>query len=54
VRENEGHLFVDVAGHPFQSCCVKCGMTVDWMKVRYEGATIQKCTYEYRSLGQKP
>ncbi len=53
MKENEGHLFADVAGQPFQSYCVKCGIVVDWMKVRNEGTTVPKCTHEYQSIAEQ-
>lgn len=47
MRENEGHLLVQVAGMPFQSCCVKCGTLVDWYKVRSGEVVIPLCSYRY-------
>ncbi len=53
MRENAGHLFADVLGQLFQSLCVKCGITVDKMKVRHKGATVPKCSYAYPAPAKK-
>jgi len=47
MREIEGHLFSDVAGKPFVSQCVKCGIVVDWQTVRRHGVPTPKCSYRY-------
>lgn len=47
MREIEGHLFSDVAGKPFASQCVKCGIVVDWQAIRHHEGPIPKCSYRY-------
>ena len=47
MREIEGHLFSDIAGKPYVSQCVKCGIVVDWQAIRRQGVSIPKCSYHY-------
>lgn len=39
MENTESHKFVSSPSNPFISYCVKCGVEVDWYKVR-EGAEI--------------
>ncbi len=38
----EDHKFAQTS-EPFVSVCVKCGVRLDWYKVRYGGETIPLC-----------
>lgn len=47
MRENMGHLFLNVVGKPFTSQCVKCGIIVDWQENKRQRTIIPVCPCQY-------